>query len=186
MDRIVEENGVKCPDDFIKIITPLGYLGTAKYAISLGVNITEKDFIDTALRYIAKEYELRIPLKEHVKQKLTELKKNGHSLNILTASPHSVLDVCLKRVGVYDLFDNIWSSDDFEYTKAEPEIYTEAAKRLGVKLNECYFADDNINALATAKKAGVNTIGVYDKSSEDLSFDIRRIADRYILDFSEL
>lgn len=33
MLQIVEENHLDCPDDIIKIITPLGYEGTAEYLI---------------------------------------------------------------------------------------------------------------------------------------------------------
>ncbi len=186
MIRILEENHIEYPQDFIKIITPLGYKGTAEYAIELGLDMEADDFIETAVNYISTEYEHNIPAKNFVKEKLTELKKQGHSLNVLTASPHSVLDVCLKRLGLYELFDNVWSSDDFEYTKSEPQIYCEAAKRLNTKVQECYFADDNINAILTAKKAGMNTIGVFDQSGKAFADEMKNVADRYIMSFDEL
>ena len=40
---------------------------------------------------------------------LKSLKEKGADLNVLTASPHSMLDVCLKRLGIYDIFTNVWS-----------------------------------------------------------------------------
>ena len=41
MLRILDEHGVKYPDNIIKIITPLGYIGTAKYFVEemLKINI---------------------------------------------------------------------------------------------------------------------------------------------------
>ena len=184
--RILDENDVTYPKDVVKIATPLGYKGTAEYLIGLGLKMSVKEFIQTAMRYITVDYAQNIPAKDFVREKLKKLKAEGHSLNVLTASPHFVLDVCLKRLGLYDLFDNVWSSDDFAYTKAEPQIYVEAAGRLGKKVEECYFADDNINAITTAKKAGMQTIGVFDASSESFMEEMKQVAHRYILNFDEL
>lgn len=186
MVRILEENEIKYPVDIVKVITPLGYKGTAEYAIELGLNMSVDEFIKTALDYIKDEYEKNISAKEHVKEKLKELKEKGNSLNVLTASPHSVLDVCLKRLELYQLFDNVWSSDEFEYTKAQSEIYVEVSKRLKKNISDCCFVDDNVNAIYTAKKAGMFCIGVYDKTSETSIDDMKKVADRYIYDFSEL
>ena len=74
-----------------------------------------------------------------------------------------------------------------KYGRAPEEgIYLEAAKRLGVEPNQCIMADDNLNVLKTAKRVGMGTIGVYDDSSKDVEGEMRCIADRYVVDFSEL
>ena len=41
MLRILDENNIKYEDDIIKIITPLGYAGTAGYFRKLGVTLSE-------------------------------------------------------------------------------------------------------------------------------------------------
>ena len=130
MVQVFDENNLSYPEDVVKIITPLGYKGTAEYALSLGLDMTVEQFIEQVLESNKKAYHDTIPAKPFVKEKLTELKAQGHSLNVLTASPHMVLDKCLERVGLYDLFDNIWSCDDFNCSKSETKIYVEAAKRL--------------------------------------------------------
>ena len=186
MVRIFEENNLNYPEDVVKIITPLGYVGTANYAKSLGADLTVDEFIRIATEYMAFEYHNNIPAKKHVREKLIDLKKQGHSLNVLTASPHSVLDKCLQRLDMYDLFDNVWSCDDFGCSKAETKIYTAVAQKLNKDVKECCFADDNANAIATAKKAGMFVIGVYDPSSKEFVDEMKEIADKYIYDFSEL
>ncbi|MBQ3220124.1 MAG: HAD family hydrolase, partial [Clostridia bacterium] len=117
---------------------------------------------------------------------LKKLRETGADLNVLTASPHIMLDPCLKRIGIYDLFTNVWSCDDFNTTKANPEIYKMAAKRIGKPVEEILFLDDNFNADKTAKEAGMKVCGVYDVSSEDYVEDIKGVADFYIYDFKEL
>lgn len=186
MLRILDENGVCYGDDIVKIITPLGLIGTAKYYIEIGVHKTEEELISTMKEYMLHEYLYNIPAKENVISTLNELKTRGASLNVLTASPHATLDACLKRIGIYDLFDNVWSCDDFCTTKADPQIYVEAAKKIGKPVNEILFLDDNFNADKTAKQAGMLVCGVYDKSSDDYIDDIKAVSDYYIYDFKEL
>ena len=187
MLRILDECGARYESDIIKTITPLGYVGTAKYYVEkLGINMTEEDAVGLMNKYAYDEYAYRIPAKKNVIEALKELKKKGAGLHVLTASPHSVLDVCLKRLGIFDLFDNVWSCDDFGTTKSDTEIYKMAAKRIGKPIDQILFLDDNYNADKTAVSAGMKVCGVYDASSEEYTNDIKKIADHYITDFSEL
>jgi len=105
---------------------------------------------------------------------------------VLTASPHVTLDPCLKRLGLYDLFENVWSCDDFATTKADPEIYKMAAQQMGVNVTDVLFLDDNLNANITAKQAGMRVCGAYDDSSKDYVTQMQAVTDHYIFDFAEL
>ena len=105
---------------------------------------------------------------------------------MLTASPHTTLDPCLKRLGIYDLFTHVWSCEDFQTTKADPKIYDMAAHQIGMPKADILFLDDNFNADLSAKNAGMAVCGVYDASSAEYEDEIKAIADHYIHDFSEL
>lgn len=186
MLRILDENGIKYDDNFIKVITPLGLLGTAKYYKDLGVKGELEEIILKMKEYMYEEYLHNIPAKENVEKVVKELKQNGAKLSVLTASPHVTLDPCLKRLGLFDLFDNVWSCDDFATTKADPQIYVKAAEKIGERVEDVLFLDDNYNADLTAKKAGMQVCAVYDKSSEDYIDEMKSVADYYIYNFSEL
>lgn len=187
MINILIENKVDYPKDIIKIITPLGDIGSAKYFKEiLKVNVSIEDMLKDMDEYALPKYRNVISLKDGVKEYLEMLKDNNCSLNILTASPHKMLDPCLKRNGIFDLFDNIWSCDDFKTTKSDPQIYIDAAKKIGVKENELVFFDDNIGAIKTAAQAGLYTVGVYDDSGKDFSDNLKEIADLYIESFVNL
>ena len=186
MLRILDENNVKYSDDIVKIITPLGYQGTAKYFIKLGLDLPLEEITKAMNTYALDAYANKIGEKSNVISTVKELKARGNSLNVLTASPHTMLDPCLKRLGIFELFDNVWSCDDFGTTKADPEIYKMAAEKLEKKVDEIIFLDDNYNADKTAKSAGMTVYGVYDPSSAEFESDIKAITDRYIYDFKEL
>ena len=185
--HVLEKNSVAYPADIVKIITPLGLAGIADYFVrELGANQTREVLAAELITYMTDAYLHTIPAKRHVADTLRALLARGDRLAILTASPHQTLDPCLKRLGLYDLFERVWSCDDFATTKADPNIYIMAAKELGIPVSELIFLDDNINADTTAVAAGARVFGIFDESSADMESEMRRVCERYIRDFSEL
>ena len=187
MLRILDENQIPYEESIIKTITPLGLKGTAHYYIEeLGLPMSMEQLIGVMKKYMLDAYFYTIPAKDNVLSVLQELKRRGASLNVLTASPHITLDACLKRLGMWELFDHVWSCDDFATTKADPQIYVRAAKEMGVPVEQVIFLDDNLNADLTAKAAGMQVCGVYDDSSKEYVQQMIAATDYYIYDFMEL
>lgn len=186
MVRILDERGIAYGEDILKIITPLGYRGTAEYFRTLGVKESVDELIELMNTYARIEYENNIPAKPTVAETLRRMKNRGYSLNVLTASPHLALDPCLNRLGLWELFDKVWSCDDFGTTKANPEIYKMAAERLGVGVGDVVFVDDNINAVKTAKFAGMISVGIFDESSTEYVDEFKAVSDAYVMNFEEL
>ena len=187
MTDLLDEYGASYPEEIIKIITPLGFIGTADYYIkTLGVNESRETLVQKMTERAIEAYTYRIPAKAHVIEALRTLCEGGASLNVLTASPHDTLDPCLKRLGLWELFDNVWSCNDFGTSKSDPEIYRMAAEKMGCDVSDAIFLDDNIGADLTAKEAGMRVIGVFDESTAEMECEMRRVLDGYIRDFSEI
>lgn len=186
MLKILDDNNIAYKSTISSEITPLGYRGVAKYFQNLGLCMEEDKIVDIMLKNAKHEYTYNIGPKPNVVETLKKLKESGASLNVLTASPHFALDICLKRIGILDLFDNVWSSDDFGTTKADENIYKMAGEKMGRAVGEVLFVDDNYGAVCTAKKAGMKVCGAYDMSSDAMKEKIKEAADYYIDDFSQL
>lgn len=186
MLNILDEYGVSYGDDIVRIITPLGYQGSAEYFKKMGVEAPTEELTKKMQALAALAYETKIPAKPGVIDTLRALKERGDTLAILTASPHSALDPCLKRLGIYDLFTKVWSCEDFGTTKSDPKIYEAAARELGVRVGEVIFVDDNAGAVKTAREAGMISCGIFDESSRDCIDEMRAVSDRYLFSFSEL
>ena len=187
MLNVLDSRGIPHPDDLIKIVTPLGDRKSAEYYVELGLNMTVPEILEEIRNNFVEAYTYKIPAKANVIETLKKLKAQGHDLNVLTASPHTSLDPCLKRLGIYDLFSNVWACDaDFGTTKTDPDIYKQAAQRMGVKVEDVIFIDDNLYADIAAKEAGAVVYGIYDDSSAEFVQQIKDATDRYIYDFAEL
>ncbi len=187
MINILEKTNTPYPPDLIKKIAPLGDVGTAKYfREELGVKLSEAEMFSLMDEYALPEYRDNIHAKTGVAEFLHYAKAKGCSLNVLTASPHKMLDVCLQRLGFFTLFDNVWSSDDFGTTKSDVKIYKAVAEKLGTETKNIVFFDDNVTAIKTAATAGLATVGVYDSTGEDFYEEMIKAANRYIHSFDEL
>ncbi len=186
MLSLLDDNNIKYDSDIVKVITPLGVDATAEYYIKMGLNLPKDKIVFLMKEHMKDAYLHTIQAKSNVINVLKELKDRGASLNVLTASPHITLDACLKRLGIYHWFDNVWSCSDFETTKSDPNIYKKVATVLGKNIDEILFLDDNLNADQVAKTAGMKVCGVYDDSSKEYQDEIKSVADFYIYDFSEL
>lgn len=184
---ILDEEGVSYQDDVIKIITPLGLIRTIRYFIeNLGVKRSPEEMGEKMKDHLLNAYVYEIPAKNNVVCAIKTLKERGYGLHVLTASPHATLDPCLKRLGLYDLFDNVWSCDDFNLSKSDPKIYLEVAKKLNVNTSDIVFFDDNLIAAKTAKTAGLISCGVYDQSSKETVDQMKNELDHFVYDFGEV
>ena len=56
MLRILDENAISYSDDIVKIITPLGYKGTAEYFIKLGLDKSSDEIVSIMNSYALEEY----------------------------------------------------------------------------------------------------------------------------------
>lgn len=169
---ILDEEGITYDtDQMVGIITPRGYTKSAEYYVEeLGV----KDTVDNLVRRMGEglepAYSHEIMLKPFVKEYLQKLKAEGAALYVLTASPHLVTDPCLKRNGVYDLFDKVWSVEDFGLTKSGTALFYKVAETIGRETADIEFYDDNLTAVSNAVRAGHKVYGILDhQSDEDLA-----------------
>ncbi len=185
--KVLDDRGIKYPNDIIAKTVTLGFMGLAKYFIEhYNVDFTPdslyKHFMDSLEPYYANEFLAKSGAIEFVKT----LKEKGCSVNVLSGGAHKFIDPCIKRLGVFDLFDNVWSVEDFNLSKVDVELYIAVAKKLNAKPENCVLVDDSVNAIKTAKKAGFQTIGVYEKVVDNFWQEMKEIADKFVFNFNEL
>lgn len=160
---VLDDEGIPYEPELINVLTPLGYTKTAEYYIEkMGVKGTVEEIVERLKKKLVYEYTYNIKLKPFVGEYLRKLKAEGAHLYVLTASPHIVTDVCLQRNGVYDLFDEVWSVEDYGLSKSGTELFFKVAERIGCEMADVNYFDDNTIAVTNAHKAGYKVYGVLD------------------------
>jgi len=77
----------------------------------------------------------------------------------IASSAHpAVIAASLRAAGLADLFGVVVSSDDVPTGKPAPDVYLEAARRLGVGPGECLVVEDSRNGILAGRAAGMRVV----------------------------
>lgn len=145
-----------------------------------------EQIVDEWLQLCSEAYLSNVDLKPGVYNYLQKLHDKGVRMAFATASEKIVCEQTLKNHGIFDFFTDFAYVSEINIGKTEPDIYLLACERIGLNPHECIVFEDIIEGIRSAKKANFITCGVYDKSSEQDTDEIRNIADYYIKSFDEL
>jgi HAD superfamily hydrolase (TIGR01509 family) len=81
-------------------------------------------------------------------------------LGLASSSNREIIDLALKEAGIARDFAVSVSSEEVARGKPAPDVYLEAARRLGVPPEECVAVEDSSNGLRSAVAADMTVIAV--------------------------
>jgi HAD superfamily hydrolase (TIGR01509 family) len=83
---------------------------------------------------------------------------------VASSAHREVIDAALRALDLGDVFRVVVSSDEVAHGKPEPDVYLEAARRLGVDPRDCLVVEDSLNGVRAARAAGMTTVLVPNES----------------------
>ncbi len=93
----------------------------------------------------------------------------GYKLAVCTASPRENITVAFERFGLGDLVDTVTSPSELKFGgapgetlrgKPHPDIFAEAARRLGVPAEACLVFEDAPLGIEAARRAGMSAVAL--------------------------
>lgn len=187
IDRIyLNKRGIRCPDSFVHKLAAMTYEEAAEAMRGLGVTDTVEEITAEFNALAVNEYRYNIFLKEGAEEYLTYLRGKGVKMALATASPRELYEPVLRNNRAYGFFDAFCTTERAGKSKDFPDVYLQAASELGTAPSECVVFEDVLKGIISAKNAGMKTVGVYDKYSEEDIITIRAAADRFIFNFFEM
>jgi HAD superfamily hydrolase (TIGR01509 family) len=81
-------------------------------------------------------------------------------LAIASSSNPELIEVVVRAAGLDDVFRVAVSSQEVPRGKPAPDVYLEAARRLGVDPHDCGAVEDSHNGILSAKAAGMRVVAV--------------------------
>ena len=105
----------------------------------------------------------------------------GVRLCVVSATDEEVIRPVLRRLGIEDCFRFILTVSEVGGAgKDKPDIFLEAARRLGVPCGDVTLYDDALEALRSAQRAGLRTVCVYDEAGAATAQEARVLCDGYL------
>lgn len=172
------------PDIILEKIKPMTMTESAALFIEkFGLNGTPESVAKEMNALMDTHYYKDIPLKKGIKEYLKKLYDSGTTMCVASATAVSLVEACLKRLGIIEYFSFLLSCETIGVGKSKPDIYYEAAKRLGAEPSDIAVYEDALYAAQTAKKAEFYVIGVFDESAKKNFASLKEIADEIMLEW---
>jgi beta-phosphoglucomutase len=99
---------------------------------------------------------------------LNEIKSKNILVGIASNAIKLNVDLTLKELGIYDLFDSIICGDEVNYGKPNPEMFNKTISYFKVNKANCLVFEDSIEGITAANNAGIKVIGVTSSNSSDV------------------
>lgn len=156
------------------------------YQTEYGVTLSIDEIMCGVNRMIEHYYAHDVVVKNGVKAVLNKLRNNGVKMCIATATDLHLAEAALQRNDMSEYFSKIFTCTEVGFGKDRPEIYDQALAHLDTPKSRTAVFEDALYAIKTAKKADFYVVGVYDRSEEKHSGEIRKRSDIYIQSFEEM
>jgi HAD superfamily hydrolase (TIGR01509 family) len=138
-------------------------MSTAEWSAYLsedfGLRLAAPQVAELVIAAMAAEYRAHLPLLPGAVGAVRDLSARW-PLAVASSAPKSLIDAVLDASGLRPAFAAAVSSEEVARGKPAPDVYLEAAARLGVPPAACAAVEDSTNGLRSAAAAGLAVIAV--------------------------
>ena len=181
------QRGIELPDDLQMALDGKSFYESAVYMKKrFGLEESEEELMDIWNHMAEDKYAKEVPLKKGVKEFLQKLKEEGIKTGVASSNSIFLIETTLKANGVFEYFDSIHSANEVAKGKPAPDIYELVAKELKVQPKDCLVFEDIVMGIMAGKNAQMDTCAVYDEHSAQATEEKKKLADHYIMDYTEL
>jgi beta-phosphoglucomutase family hydrolase len=124
-----------------------------------------------------------IPVMPGLTDLLDKLQLKNYPLAVASSSFPEIIELILQKTGLKKYFQVIVSSEEAGKSKPEPDVFLLAAKKLGVKPENCLVIEDSANGIAAAHAAGMSCVAYQGSGAEPQT---QKEADAIVQNFVQL
>lgn len=139
-----------------------------------------QDIVDEMNGVMERHYRCDVPLKSGVREYLERRQAEGCRMCVATATNEALARLCFQRLGIDHFFEFVLSCETLKVRKTQPDIYLQAAQKLGGDPEEIAVFEDALYAAQTAKNAGFYTVAIWDEVQEKDWPQLLELADETI------
>ena len=125
-----------------------------------------------------------VPCKPGLEELLKTLEEKKIPRIVASSSPRALILKNLETTGMSRYFEQVVCAADVRFSKPAPDIFLEAARRLGVDIDKCLVLEDSFNGVRAGHAAGAVTVMVPDIAQPDE--EIRTLYNRCCRDLHEV
>lgn len=148
--------------------------------------VTAEEVLNKAYDIMSEKYRKEVVPIKGAEEYLKKLYHQNIPMGIATLTNGKMATNALKNHGLLKYFNFVLSADEIGKGKREPDIFLEAARRLGCLPEDTMVFEDSLFAIHTANKAGFPICAVTGAASPQEKEEMEGLCRTCINDFSEL
>lgn len=177
-------HGLPWSADLASELASRGFSDGATYVIGrYGLDETPEAVCAEWNELAAELYARHVRLRPGAEDYVRELRRQGFPVALATTNGPEVLGSLAPRFVADELFDAVVYGREVERNKNFPDIYLEAAARLGVEPWGCVVFEDIVAGLASAQRAGMCACAVRSGDPTQPLAHLVEVADLYLEDW---
>jgi HAD superfamily hydrolase (TIGR01509 family) len=157
--QLVEERGGRWTDEAQKDMMGMSSTEWSRYMDVLGVPDPPEVISAEVVRRLEQLYRERLPLIPGAVEAV-ECVAARWPLGLASSSNRPLIDLVLELSGLARFFRVTVSSEEVAHGKPAPDVYLEAARRLGCDPMRCAAIEDSENGIRSAVAAGMRVIAI--------------------------
>jgi HAD superfamily hydrolase (TIGR01509 family) len=158
--RFTEESGGRWLESAQRDMMGMSSVEWSRYVRDrLGVPMAPEEISMAVADRVADRYRDQPPLLPGAVEAVRSLAPEW-PLAVASSSNRHVIDLVLELAGLDGSFQTTVSSEEIGRGKPTPDVYLEAARRLGVDPKRCAAIEDSTNGIRSAHAAGMTVIAV--------------------------
>ena len=157
---LVAEHGLEWADGATEAMLGMSSPEWSRYVKEqLGVPLEPREISDRVVGHVLEGYEQRLPLLPGAEQAVARIAARW-PLALASSSNKQVIDRVMQTSGWGDVFRAWVSSEEVGRGKPAPDVFLEAARRLGVEPANAAGIEDSHNGILAARAAGLRVIAI--------------------------
>lgn len=158
--EIALEHEGRWPEDAQRAMMGMSSIEWSAYMHDhLGVRLPPSEISALTVSRLEAHYRVQLPLFPGARETVLSL-SDVWPLALASSSNRPLIDLVLEVSGLRGRFGATVSSEEVPRGKPAPDVYLEAAQRLGVEAARCAAVEDSSNGLRSAAAAGMTVIAV--------------------------
>jgi HAD superfamily hydrolase (TIGR01509 family) len=157
---LVAQRGGTWRDEATRAMMGMSSVEWSRYVHEeLGVPMEPQEISAAVVAELERRYRERLPLIDGARDAVQRL-ADVWPLGLASSSNREIIDLVLRESGLADRFAATVSSEEVARGKPAPDVYLEAAHRLGVEPARCAAIEDSSNGLRAGAAAGMRVIAI--------------------------
>jgi len=154
------ERGLAWPESAQRDMMGMSSLEWSRYMHErVGIRETPSEISTEVVRRLADLYRACSPLIPGAREAVRRLAE-CFRLGLASSSNRPLIDLVLELAEIERLFEVTVSSEEVEHGKPAPDVYLEAARRLGVEPSRAAAIEDSHNGILAARAAGMFVVAI--------------------------